>query len=74
MDDLQWEPCSVSWVRRHNVCETVIRRKDGARPHEHLMNQGAPVLWRDAIQGQVDRLMAEDGERVAWAAEAEGPF
>jgi urease gamma subunit len=51
------------WSGRH----AARQRKDGAKPHEHLMNQGAPVLWRDAISGQLDRLAMESSEQATFA-------
>lgn len=54
-----WETCSPAWLKRYGACGGVIRRKDGARTHEHLMSGGAPVLWLDAIEGQHARLNGE---------------
>ncbi len=86
IDGATWESCEPEWVTRFNACGPAIRRVvltecgDLAMPggyyagHEHLMSQGAPVLWADALAGQLDRLAMEDGERAACDRESEEPF
>lgn len=84
IDGATWEPCTPAWVGRFNACGAAIRRVvlEGGDEvqggylagHEHLMANGVPVLWRDAVDGQRDRLVMEDGERAAFARESEEPF
>lgn len=80
VEGAEWVACTPRWVGRYNVCGQAIRQPsfvfDGDIPcgHEHLMAQGAPVLWADALAGQQDRLVMEAGEALALANEDGEPF
>lgn len=70
IEGAEWAPCTPAWVYRYNACGEAIRqerwevRLGWSIGHEHLMANGNPVLWTDALAGQWDRLHMEEAKHV----------
>lgn len=69
IEGAEWALCTPAWVYRYNACGETIRQAVLDIGHEHLMANGCPVLWTDALGGQRDRLQMEAGEKLAMEQE-----